>query len=583
VQPDQGSQRTFDDGSSLLGRTIAGKFVLEAVLGVGGSGTVYRARQLELDRTVALKVLRREFAHDEQFIARFKREARAASLLEHPNSVRVLDFGQDEESSLYLAMEHVQGRTLYEILDREWPLEDARIVRLLSQVLAALARAHELGVIHRDLKPENIIVVRTTGDEGEDAEQAKVCDFGLAALGSPLRTKSGPHEPRVTLNGSFAGTPEYMSPEQVRGELGDQRSDIYSLGVVLYHVLAAQVPFQDENPWKIAFRHTTDTPTAPSSLANVHPGLEAVCLKALSKQPADRFASAREMRLALRACLGDQPAPTPPPLVPTQPRGLVLAAPSTVVLPRAPRRRWVMGATAMALALIAGWWILPRPSQESPAAPEAEASPATFAFAAPIPPRLDPILTSPAPPASKDAETRTARNHSRPARHLASVAPSPAPLMPPVPFEPIPTLPTPPPVEAPHPAPVASQPPVPHHRPAPPAPVLAPAPRWDPQRATVSIVSISSTSAIPGGNIRAAMARVPILNCYRTLGRAAAGIATLRLSLDVSGYVTAAILEGAELPAAMRACVESAARAARVKDVDTGEASAAVTLRFTPS
>src|SRR5215471_18163691 len=148
-----------NDSSALIGRTIAGKFIVEAVIAAGGSGTVYKARQLALDRTVALKVLRDEVARDRDFIERFKREARAASRLDHPNSVRVLDFGQ-HEGSLYLAMEYVEGRTLYQIIQEERPLAVERIVDLLSQVLAALSVAHDMQVIHRDLKPENIMIIK---------------------------------------------------------------------------------------------------------------------------------------------------------------------------------------------------------------------------------------------------------------------------------------------------------------------------------------------------------------------------------------------------------------------------------------
>ena len=176
-----------NDSSALIGRTIAGKFVVESVIAVGGIGTVYRARQLALDRTVAIKVLHAEIAREEKFIERFKREARAASRLDHPNSVRVLDFGQEGDSLLYLAMEYVEGRTLYDVIQKDWPLADKRVVDIMSQVLAAVGVAHDMEVIHRDLKPENIMIIRGTSDEGEHAELAKVCDFGIATLGTMVR------------------------------------------------------------------------------------------------------------------------------------------------------------------------------------------------------------------------------------------------------------------------------------------------------------------------------------------------------------------------------------------------------------
>jgi serine/threonine-protein kinase len=571
-----------DDGS-YFGRIIAGKFVLEAVLGEGGTGTVYRARQLALDRTVALKLLRREIARDEHFLERFKREARAASRLDHPNSVRVLDFGQDHDSSLYLVMELVQGRTLYEIIDADWPLENARVVRLLSQVLAALAVAHELGVIHRDLKPENIIVVRTTGDDGEDVEHAKVCDFGIAALGARLRSPAGTDERRVTLSGSFVGTPEYMSPEQVRGELGDQRSDLYSLGVVLYQLLTGRLPFRDPSPWTVALLHNTEPPPPPSTLLHVHPGLEAVCLKAMSKQPEHRFDTAREMRAALRACLNRDGIPTaltPAPVrIPTATPMAVspVGARNTVVLQRGRRRPWlaVAGVVGLALASALAGRLAGRP--HLPPAPVITAHvPAAIAAAPALPlPPPEPPAAAPEPPAPPAfvgpplPPQRPARVvRSRPTVRRAPSMIEPAPAL--VAAEPLgPSLP---------PEPSAPPPPAPPAHPIAPTP---PRPRWDPQRASVTITAVTSTSAVPGANIRAALGRLPLLRCYRTLGGPAA-TATLRLKIDEAGYVTAATLEG-DLPGELRACVEKSARALRIKDVDTGDAAAAVTLRFTPS
>src|SRR5882724_203167 len=216
-------------GATLVGKTIAGKFVIETVIAVGGIGTVYRARQLGLDRRVALKLLRAEFARDEDFIERFKREARAASRLEHPNSVRVLDFGQ-HEGALYLAMEYVEGRTLYQVIQDDFPMSEERTVDIMSQVLAAVGVAHDMGVVHRDLKPENIMIIRGTSDEGEHAELVKVLDFGIASLGAVARGVEGGEAegPRMTKRGLLVGTPEYMAPEQAGGEPADRRSDIYS-------------------------------------------------------------------------------------------------------------------------------------------------------------------------------------------------------------------------------------------------------------------------------------------------------------------------------------------------------------------
>src|SRR5262252_1985304 len=307
--PARATAMASDDGSAnpaaLVGHSIAGKFVIEALVATGGAGTVYRARQLALDRIVALKVLRQDIARDVHFIERFKREARAASRLDHPNSVRVFDFGHVDESLLYLAMEFVEGRTLHQVITEEWPLGDARIVDIMSQVLSAVAVAHEMGVIHRDLKPDNIMIIRTTSDDGEATELAKVCDFGIATLGAVQRDGAGGRSagPWVTMDGSLVGTPGYMSPEQARGEPAGRRSDIYSAGVILYHMLAGRPPFEGESAYFVSMKHITDAPEPPSSHAAVNPELEAVCLRALSKSPADRFGGAREMRAALRTAL----------------------------------------------------------------------------------------------------------------------------------------------------------------------------------------------------------------------------------------------------------------------------------------
>src|SRR5580693_7261491 len=170
--PDEGADR------GMVGRTIAGKFAIEARLGAGAMGTVYRARQLALDKTVAIKVLNGGLEADPTFTERFRREARAASRLDHVNSIRVFDFGQDTDGLLYLVMEYVEGRDLRAVLSELGALAPSGVVDVLGQVLAALSVAHDMGVMHRDLKPENIMIVRAVGDDGEPMDLVKVCDFG---------------------------------------------------------------------------------------------------------------------------------------------------------------------------------------------------------------------------------------------------------------------------------------------------------------------------------------------------------------------------------------------------------------------
>lgn len=289
----------------ILGRTIAGKFLVEAYLGGGAMGAVYRAKQLALDKDVAIKILHGDHAGDATYAARFHREAKAASRLDHPNSMRVIDFGEEPDGLLYIAMEFLDGRDLFRVLQQEWPLAPARVADILSQALAALAVAHEMGIVHRDLKPENIMLLRGTDDEGRPHDIVKVCDFGIAKFTD--RPDGAPRTggQKLTTQGIVVGTPEYMSPEQSKGEALDARSDIYAMGVILYQLLTARVPFEAETALGVVLKHVTEEPVPPSS---VHPPsdrrLEAICLKAMRKKREDRYQSAREMRNELRALGG---------------------------------------------------------------------------------------------------------------------------------------------------------------------------------------------------------------------------------------------------------------------------------------
>src|SRR5579859_5990550 len=197
--------RPADD--ALIGRTIAGKYVVESFIGGGAMGAVYKAKQLSLDKAVAIKVLHPDLS-DPTFVARFQREAKAASRLDHPNSMRVIDYGRDTDGLCYIAMELLDGKTLFRILrEADGPLDDERTVDLTRQILAALAAAHDLGIVHRDLKPENIIVVESKSDDGHPVETVKVCDFGMAKMMSSDASVDTSVE-KLTSRGIVVGTPE---------------------------------------------------------------------------------------------------------------------------------------------------------------------------------------------------------------------------------------------------------------------------------------------------------------------------------------------------------------------------------------
>jgi serine/threonine-protein kinase len=276
----------------MLGRALDGKYLVEEEIGEGAMGKVYRAWHMSLEKPVAVKVLR-DTSSGPLFVERFRREALAASRLDHEGSVRIYDFGEEDDGTLYLVMEYVEGRDLLRLMRDELPLDCPRIAHIVSQILSALAVAHEQNVVHRDLKPENILVCAGVDDDGEPIDRVKVCDFGIASLID--------WAPGLTVRGTVVGTPDYMSPEQARGEPLDARSDLYSVGVILYHLITGVTPFEGDGPIALALEHVSTPPIPPSQrVPNVDHRLERVCLKALAKSKHDRYQSAREMRQDLR-------------------------------------------------------------------------------------------------------------------------------------------------------------------------------------------------------------------------------------------------------------------------------------------
>ncbi|MDX9721241.1 MAG: protein kinase [Myxococcota bacterium] len=286
----------------LVGRTLNdGKYHIEALLGAGAMGVVYRARHTELEIPVAIKVLNPALLSLPNIRERFRREAQGASRLNHRNSVQVYDFGVDGEL-LYIAMEYISGGSLFDLM-RRGPLSLDRIVDLMSQTCAALAAAHDQGIVHRDVKPENVMLARGTDDDGNDAEVVKVCDFGIAKIPTADLGDSGRMgQASLTQVGEIYGTPNYMSPEQARGERLDGRSDLYSCGVMLYELAVGRAPFEAETPMGLLMQHINSPVPLPRERApQVLPELEGIILKCLAKRPEERFESARELRSALLA------------------------------------------------------------------------------------------------------------------------------------------------------------------------------------------------------------------------------------------------------------------------------------------
>ncbi|WP_437803925.1 serine/threonine-protein kinase [Sorangium sp. So ce693] len=380
------------DGDPLLGITIADRFVIVGKLGAGSMGTVYRARQEAMGRDVAIKILRSDRAFDAQAKARFTREARAMSLLRSPHTVTVFDFGEvvddatdaafgrgrsaeqsspmegttSSSGSLYLAMELLEGESLGQRLKRLRRLRMGDAARFARHALLSLAEAHDKGIIHRDLKPDNLFLARPPA--GEHEEICKVLDFGIAKV---MTGTERPVDALETQAGTVFGTPRYMSPEQAQGRPLDARSDLYSLGVLLYQMLVGRPPFIDDDAVVVMARHIKSSPVPASEAApdaRIPPSLSQLLQRALAKRPEDRPRSAQEFIAELDRAMDEaRPSLDRERLGPAQPAEVgatseLLAvvgddaaqAPST--LRSAPRRRTsrvAVGAGALSLIVMA--------------------------------------------------------------------------------------------------------------------------------------------------------------------------------------------------------------------------------------
>src|SRR5262245_40030239 len=300
---------------ALTGRTLDQKYYLESKLGVGGMGTVYRAGRLLIGDRVAVKVLHPDQMADPQAVERFRREAQTAACLKHPNVVTVYDFGVSREGLNYQVMELAEGESLRSLVERHGRLAETAAAEIIRQVSAALDEAHRQGIVHRDIKPENILVQTIPG-----GLQVKLLDFGIAALRD---IKAG----RLTRTGGVVGTPHYMSPEQCLGEELDGRSDIYSLGIVLFEMLTGVVPFDSPATTAIVVKHVNDPPPPPRTLnPKISRAVESVALRALEKRRDARPQTAGEMARELIAAAGSARAGSPHPTK-VVPLGAVTPAP----------------------------------------------------------------------------------------------------------------------------------------------------------------------------------------------------------------------------------------------------------------
>ncbi|MEM9488612.1 MAG: serine/threonine-protein kinase [Myxococcota bacterium] len=284
--PTDGAKLQPLEGDPLLGMTFADRYVIEACIGEGGMGRVYRARHKRVSRRFAVKVLFGDLAADGRMQTRFANEAEAASRLTHRNLVSVQDFGETPERQLYLVMDYVEGISLKSLIAEQAPLEASRAANLLRQMAGGLRHAHESGLVHRDFKPENVIISRD--DEGE---LAKILDFGLARIVDASGSHLGQS---LTTEGLVMGTPAYMSPEHATGEKIDHRTDLFSLGVVLYEMLSGNLPF-DGTPFEIARRNVTAKPPpiserTPGLIVDSH--LELLAFRLMAKSPDKRFPDA---------------------------------------------------------------------------------------------------------------------------------------------------------------------------------------------------------------------------------------------------------------------------------------------------
>src|SRR3954470_12498282 len=274
---------SVSEADPLLGRTVNDRYRIVEAIGQGGMGRVYKALQSPLDRVVALKIHGAGHDRDPNFYKRFFLEASVTARLTHPNTITLYDYGRTEDGVFFIAMEFIAGRTLSQAMQADGPLAQERVIHIAQQICRSLREAHALGIIHRDLKPANVMLLR----QQDDHDFVKVLDFGLVKF-----FFGDSADADITNAGTFMGSPHYIAPEQARNQSPDQRCDIYSLGVLLYHMLTGKVPFTGGAPVDIILKHLHEEPVPPGELRpdlQIAPELQEIVLKCMAKAREDRF------------------------------------------------------------------------------------------------------------------------------------------------------------------------------------------------------------------------------------------------------------------------------------------------------